>query len=63
MKQLVEDYTRVAGTTALNGKKKISKSLIDHFSTTNTKYILKTDILETGMVDHYLVYGIRKVNV
>ena len=62
MEQLVEAYTRVAGTTALNGEKKVSKSVIDHFSTMNPEYILKTDILETGMVDHYLVYGIRKLN-
>ena len=32
-----------------------SKSLIDQF-------ILKADVLETGIVDHYLVYGVRKVN-
>jgi len=45
-----------------NGTKRISKSLIDHFSTSNARYILKTDVLETGMVDHYLIYGIRKIN-
>ena len=62
LKQLIDTYTRVAVTTAQNGEKRLSKSLIDHFSTSNPKYILKTGILETGMVDHYLVYGIRKVN-
>ena len=40
----------------------MSKTLIDHFSTTSPKYILKAEVLQLGMVDHYLVYGIRKVN-
>ena len=31
-------------------------------STTSPKYILKAEVLELGMVDHYLVYGTRKVN-
>ena len=62
MEQLIELYTRGAVTTALNGEKRISKSLIDHFSTSNPKSILKTDMLETGMVDHYMVDGIRKAN-
>ena len=35
---------------------------MDHFSTSNPKNILKTAILETEMVDRYLVYGIMKVN-
>ena len=62
MEQLTEAYTGVAVTEALNGEKRISKSLIDHFSTSNLKYILKIVILETGMVDNYLVYDIRKAN-
>ena len=61
VEQLIEAYTKVAVTTALNGEKRISKSLIEHFSSSTLKYILKTDILETEMVDHYLVYDIRKV--
>ena len=36
--------------------------LIDHFSSFCPKYILYSDVLKIGMVDHYLVYGIRKVN-
>ena len=62
LEQLIKSYTRVAVTTTEQGDKRISKSLIDHFSTSNPKFILKADVLETGMVDHYLVYGIRKVN-
>ena len=62
MEQLVKTYTRVATITSDDGTKRISKSLIDHFSTSNARYILKTGVLETGMVDHYLIYGIRKIN-
>ena len=60
--QLIKSYTRVAVTTTEQGDKRISKSLIDHFSTSNPNFILTTDVLETGMVDHFLVYGVRKVN-
>ena len=62
LEQLIKTYTRVAIKTSDNGTKRISKSLIDHFSTSKARYILKTDVLETGMVDHYLIYGIRKIN-
>ena len=62
MEQLVKTYTRVATITSDDGTKRTSKSLIDHFSTSNTRYILKTGVLETGMVDHYLIYDIRKIN-
>ena len=62
MEQLIKTYTRVAIKTSDNGTKRISKSLIDHFSTSNARYIRKTDVLDTGMVDHCLIYGIRKIN-
>ena len=62
IEQLIKTYTRVATKTNENGTKRICKSLIDHFSISNSRYILKTDILETRMVDHYLKYGIRKIN-
>ena len=62
MEQFIKNYTRIAITTTQQGEKRTSKPLIDHFSTSNSKYILKSDVLETGMVDHYLVYGIRKIN-
>ena len=35
---------------------------IDHFSTTSPRYILRADVLRIGMVDHYMVYAIRKIN-
>ena len=62
LEQLIRSYTRIDVTTTEQGDKKISKSLIDHFSSSNPKFILKADVLETGMVGHYLVYGVRKVN-
>ena len=62
LEQLIKSYTRVAVATTEQGDKRIRKSLIDHFSTSNPKFILKADVLETGMVDHYLVYEVRKVN-
>ena len=62
LEQLIKSYTRVAVTTNERNEQNISKTLIDHFSTTSPKYILKADVLELGMVDHYFVYGIRKVN-
>jgi len=55
LEQLIKTYTRVAIKTSDNGTKRISKSLIDHFSTSNARYILKTDVLETGMVNHYMI--------
>lgn len=62
MEQLIKNYTRVAFTTTEQSGQRLSKSLIDNFSTSSSKYVLETDILETGMVDHYLVYGVRKIN-
>ena len=46
MEQLVKTYTRVATITSDDGTKRISKSLIDHFSTSNARYILKTGVLD-----------------
>ena len=62
LEQLIKSYTRVAVATNERNEQITSKTLIDHFSTTSPKYILKADVLELGMVDHYFVYGIRKVN-
>ena len=62
IEQLIKAYTRVAIREGANGQSQISHSLIDHFSTNKSKYILETGVLETAMVDHYMVYAIRKVN-
>ena len=56
LEQLVKSYTRVSTTTNKNNEQRISKTLIDHFSTTRKQYISEVDVLELGMVDHYLVY-------
>ena len=34
----------------------------NHFSTNKRNYTLESGVLETAMVDHYIVYAIRKVN-
>ncbi len=59
--QLVKDYTRVAIVQTGENNTRITKSLIDHFSSNKPNLIIKCDVQETGIVDHYLVYGIRKI--
>ena len=39
-----------------------SKTLIDHFATNRPNYILRANVLRLGMVDHYLIFAIRKIN-
>ena len=60
--QMINKYTRVAVTSNERNGQRTTKTLIDHFSTTSPKRILRADVLRIGMVDHYMVYGIRKVN-
>jgi len=60
--QLIKSYTRVSVTTTESGEQRTSNTLIDHFSSSHSKYIIEADVIKTGMVDHYLVYGIRKIN-
>ena len=60
--QLMSKYTRVAVTTNEQNEQKITKTLIDHFSTMSPRYILRADVLRIGMVNHYMVYGVRKIN-
>ena len=43
-------------------EQKTTKSLIDHFSTTKPGNALIADILRIGMCDHYMIFGIRKLN-
>ena len=62
LEQLIRSYTRVAKTLSGKDSATISKTVIDHISTKKPKYILKVDTIETGMVDHYMIYGIRKIN-
>ena len=44
LEQLIRSYTRVAVTTNENGVQNVSKTLIDHFSTTNPINIQKADL-------------------
>ena len=60
--QMINKYTGVAVTSNERNEQRATKTLIDHFSTTSPKRILRADVLRIGMVDHYMVYGIRKVN-
>ena len=62
LEQLIRSYKRVATTDNENDDIAIRKTLIDHFSSTKSKCILKADTRETGMVNHYMAYGIRKIN-
>ena len=59
--QLINKCTVVAVTTNEQKEQKTTKTLIDHFSTTSPRYILRADVLR--MLDHYMVYGVRKINV
>ena len=60
--QLIISYTRVAVTTNESGEQRTCNTLIDYFSSTHSKYITEAAVIKTGMFDHYLVYGIRKIN-
>ena len=59
--QQINDYTRVA-VIKKDGIQHSSKSLIDHFATNCPNYILRANVLKLGMVDHYLISAVRKIN-
>ena len=59
---MITDYTRVAVITNETGESTTCKSLIDHFSTNRAKYIVKSIVLQLGMVNDYLIYAVRKIN-
>ena len=48
LEQLVKSYTRVSTTTNEHNEQRISKTLIDHFSTIRQKYIYEVDVLSWG---------------
>ena len=60
--QSIKKHTRMAITGTELGEQRLGKSLIDNFSTSSSKYFLETGVLEKRIVDHYLVYGVRKIN-
>ena len=45
-----------------DGASHTSKTLIDHFATNRPNYILRASVLKLGMVDHYLIFAVRKLN-
>ena len=45
-----------------DGASHTSKTLIDHFATNRPNYILRASVLKLGMVDHYLIFAVRKIN-
>ena len=46
--QLINKYTRVAVTTNEQNEQKTTKTLIDHFSTTSPRYVLRADVYGSG---------------
>ena len=59
--QLIKSNMRVAVTTTESGEQRKSYALIDQFSSSHSKYITEVGAIKTGMVDHYLVHGLRKI--
>ena len=59
--QQINEYTRVAPLEK-DGAPHTSKTLIDHFATNRPDYILRASVLKLGMVDHYLIFAVRKIN-
>ena len=62
LEQLMKDHTRVAVRATKESEHHTSKTLIDHFSTNKSRYILSSGVIKSGMVDHFMIYAIRKVN-
>ena len=62
LQQMITDYTSVAVTTDGTGEDSTSKSLIDHLSTNRAKYIVKSGVVQLGMLGHYMIYAVRKLN-
>ena len=60
---LISRYTKVAVTTSERNEQKTTKALTDHFPITKPGNILNADILRIGMVDNFMIFGIRKLKV
>ena len=54
LSQLINEPTRITET---------SSTLIDHFITNDPKKIAHSGVIHTGISDHSLIYGIRKINI
>ena len=62
IEKLIKVYTRITINKEANEQSRLIHSLVDHFSTNKRKYTLEPGVLETAMVDHCMVYAIRKAN-
>ena len=60
--ELIKDYIRVDVTVTKENEHYASKTLIDHFSTNKQMYFLSSRVIKLGMVHHYMIYAVRKVN-
>ena len=60
--QLITDFTRVATTTSSNGETSTTKTIIDHLSTNRPNFISNSGVIKIGMTDHYMIFGVRKLN-
>ena len=54
LKQVINDYTRVTGTT---------KTCIDHIMTNRPDCVFKSGVINCGISDHDSVYMIKKLRV
>lgn len=54
LSQLINEATRITATSA---------TLLDHFITSNTEKITTSGVIHTGISDHSLIFGIRKINI
>ena len=59
--QQIEEYTIVV-TTEKDGVPHNCSTLIDHFATNRLNYMLRANVLKLGIVDHYLIFAVRKMN-
>ena len=53
LSQLINEPTRITATSA---------TLLDHFITSNPETITNFGVIHTGISDHSLIFGIRKIN-
>ena len=60
--QLITDFTREATKMSSSGETSTTKTVIDHSSTNRPNLISSSGVIKIGMTDHYMVFGIRKLN-
>ena len=61
-KQQIQEYTRVTSKVNNESRTIRNQRLIDHFATNRERNILKIEVIQTGMVDHYLIIRTRKIS-